>query len=147
MKKFGIFLLTSLLILSACTNTAQNSEEPELEFYAPMKTSLENEVEIDLQMVASQADFVADPEFDGRMKIYDSNKELRAEAVMNENPFMKKGETYLIMTWKGFLEPGDYVLEWFSGKYGGTQIEFEVDELGSGIFSIGEQIIRQIPTD
>jgi hypothetical protein len=66
---------------------------------------------------------------------------------MKENPFMKKGETYQIMTWKGFLEPGEYLLEWYSEKYGGTQIEFEVEKLESGNFSIGHQKILIIPTN
>lgn len=147
MKNLKMILFVTLLFLTACSNATQNPEDPTLDFYAPMKTTSENEVEINLQIASPKADFDADSEFNGNMKIYAPNNELRAEAVMKENPFMKKGETYQIMTWKGFLEPGEYLLEWYSEKYGGTQIEFEVEKLESGNFSIGHQKILIIPTN
>lgn len=135
------------LIVACVKQPSPIKSQPEIEFYAPIQTTSENEVEISLQMKSTKADFEADPGFDGRMKLFDSNNELRAEAVTYQNPFMKKGELYQIVTWRGYLDPGEYQLTWSAPNYGGTQITFEVYEHDSGRFYIGDQTIRMVSPD
>ncbi len=107
----------------------------------------EIEVEIALQIMSPQIDLEMDEDFNGRMVLFDPNHELRAEAVMNQRPFMKGGELYHIMTWKGYLEPGVYQLDWSAPDYDGTKITFEVYELDSGNFDIRGQTILMVSPD
>ncbi len=50
----------------ACTPKILKDEEPEIKFYIPIETSLENEVEISLQIMSKNGVFDADPEFDAK---------------------------------------------------------------------------------
>lgn len=147
MKSFKLFMLSILMVLSACSSINFPNQDPEIEFFAPITTTLENEVEISLQLQSSKSDFDADPEFKANMKLYDPAGELRAEASLPQNPFMKRGEIYQLITWRGFLEPGEYKLEWSSSTYGGTLITFEVVESDSGGYLIGSQKIEKLIND
>lgn len=148
MKLIRYISFVFILLGVACVKQPGLIEsQPEVEFYVPIQTTSENEVEISLQLTSTKADFEADPDFDGRMKLFDSNNELRAEAVTNQNPFMKEGEIYQIVTWRGYLDPGEYQLEWSAPNYGGTQITFEVYEHDSGKFYIGDETILMFSPD
>jgi hypothetical protein len=139
MNKLALMLI---LLTVACNKQPAPTENIlQVDFYAPIQTSSDNEVEISLQIMSPQKDFNADKNFDGRMELFDPNHELRAEAVMKQSPFMKGGELYHIMTWKGFLEPGVYQLDWSAPNYGGTKITFEVYENDSGNYYIGDETI------
>lgn len=144
MNSFKVFLLSILMVLSACSSNDFLNQDPEIEFFAPINTTLENEVEISLQLQSPKSDFDADPEFKANMKLYDPAGELRAEASLPQNPFMKRGEIYQLITWRGFLEPGEYTLEWSSSSYGGTLITFDVIESDRGGYLIGSQKIETI---
>ncbi|HSM26225.1 MAG TPA: hypothetical protein VK856_15280 [Anaerolineaceae bacterium] len=146
MKSVKIFLLSFLIVLSACTSTNSVGQEPEIEFSARIQTTFDNEMEISLQIYSPKSDFDADPEFDASMKLLDPSGELRAEAALPQNPFMKRGELYQLITWRGFLEPGEYKLEWSAPTFGGTQITFEVVEQSSGNYLIGAQKIETLST-
>jgi len=142
MKLFKVLMLSILMVLSACSSIDLPNQDPEIEFFAPITTTLENEVEISLQLQSPKSDFDADPEFKANMKLFDPTGELRAEAALPQNPFMKKGEIYQLVTWRGFLEPGEYTLEWSSSSFGGTLITFEVIESDSGGYFIGSQKVE-----
>ena len=137
--KFMKYCALMLILLTVACNTQPTPTEDSLpiDFFAPIQTTTENEVEIALQIMSLQKDLKVDEEFDGRMELFDPNHELRAEAVMNQRPFMKGGELYHLMTWKGYLEPGVYQLDWSAPNYGGTKITFEVYELDLGNFLLG----------
>ena len=147
--KFVKYLTLILILLTVACNkqTTPSDESPKIDFFAPIQTTSENEVEISMQIMSPKSDMEADEEFNGRMELFDPNHELRAEAVMNQSPFMKGGELYHIMTWKGYLEPGVYQLDWSAPDYGGTKITFEVYELDSGIFDIRNQTILMVSPD
>jgi hypothetical protein len=144
MKYFALMLI---LLTVACNKQSTPTDDVKIDFFAPIKTTTENEVEISLQIMSPKGDVEVDEDFNGRMELYDPNHELRAEAVMNQRPFMKGGELYHIMTWKGYLEPGVYQLDWSAPNFGGTQITFEVYELDSGIFDIRNQTILMVSPD
>ncbi len=74
------------------------------------------------------------------MQLFDPNGDLLASVDLPQNPLMKSGETYPLVTWRGDLEPGKYQLEWGAPGYGGTISTFEVVTLDSGLISIGDQI-------
>ena len=93
-------------------------------------------------MISPDRNFEADPEFNAKMQLFDENNGLRAQADMPQSPFMKKGELYQLVTWRGILEPGSYRLEWSAPEYGGTINTFEVLIMDSGLISIGEQTIK-----
>lgn len=143
------YLALMLILLTVACNKQSNSTDNSLQidFFAPIQTTAENEVEIALQIMSPQIDLEMDEDFNGRMVLFDPNHELRAEAVMNQRPFMKGGELYHIMTWKGYLEPGVYQLDWSAPDYGGTKITFEVYELDSGNFDIRDQTILMVSPD
>jgi len=143
------YLALMLILLTVACNKQSNSTDNSLQidFFAPIQTMAEIEVEIALQIMSPQIDLEMDEDFNGRMVLFDPNHELRAEAVMNQRPFMKGGELYHIMTWKGYLEPGVYQLDWSAPDYDGTKITFEVYELDSGNFDIRGQTILMVSPD
>jgi hypothetical protein len=99
------YLALMLILLTVACNKQSNSTDNSLQidFFAPIQTMAEIEVEIALQIMSAQIDLEMDEDFNGRMVLFDPNHELRAEAVMNQRPFMKGGELYHIMTRKGYL--------------------------------------------
>ena len=141
-----IFLLSMMAILmNGCTSKTQLVTSEIIEFLAQVQTNANNEVEISLQLISPDRDFDADPEFNAKMELFDQSNELRAEANMPQNPFMKKGETYQLFTWRGILEPGVYQLDWSCADFGGSRVSFEVVKNPSGSISIGNQTIGSIP--
>lgn len=141
MKRLLMICLLTILLVSACSKNAGSQEKMDVEFYAQVETTSTNEVEISLQLTANQ-DFEADPNFNGKMELFEQNQDLRAEANMPQNPFMKKGELYQIITWKGQLDPGQYRLVWSSANYDGTEVSFEVKETSSGTLTIENLITK-----
>jgi len=99
------YLALMLILLTVACNkqTTPIEKSLQIDFFAPVQTTTENEVEISLQIMSPQKDLEMDEDFNGRMVLFDANHELRAEAVMNQRPLMKGGELYHIMTWKGYL--------------------------------------------
>jgi len=143
-----IFLSSMMAILmNGCTSKTQFATSEIIDFLAQVQTNTNNEVEISLQLISPDRDFDADPEFNAKMELFDQNNELRAEANMPQNPFMKKGETYQLFTWRGILEPGVYQLDWSCADFGGSRVSFEVVKNPSGSISIGNQTIGSIPPD
>jgi len=131
-----------VFFVSGCTSEDQSQKKATINFLAQITTNSNNEVEISLQLISPDHDFDADPEFNAKMQLFEENNELRAQADMPQNPFMKKGELYQLITWRGILEPGSYCLEWNAPEYGGTINTFEVKILDSGLISIDEQTIK-----
>lgn len=148
MKLMKYLALMFILLTVACNKQSNSTDNSlQIDFFAPIQTMAEIEVEIALQIMSPQIDLEMDEDFNGKMVLFDHNHELRAEAVMNQRPFMKGGELYHIMTWKGYLEPGVYQLDWSAPDYGGTKITFEVYELDSGYFDIRDQTILMVSPD
>ena len=61
---------------------------------------------------------------------------------MPQNPFMKKGEIYQLLIWRGQLAPGEYQLNWSSADFGGIKVSFEIVQNPSRLISIGVQRIE-----
>jgi hypothetical protein len=141
MKRLLIICLLTLLFISACTNNTGSQENVNVDFYAQVESTSTNEVEISLQLTADK-DFKADPNFNAKMELFQQNQDLRAEANMPQNPFMKKGERYQIITWKGQLDPGRYRLVWSSANYDGIEVSFEVKTTSSGVLTIENLITK-----
>jgi hypothetical protein len=136
-----------VILVSGCTLKTQPVTNEVIEFLSQVQTNANNEVEISLQLISPDRDFDADPEFGAKMELFDQNNELRAEANMPQNPFLKKGEIYQLFTWRGQLEPGVYHLDWSCADYGGSSVSFEVVNNSSGLISIANQTIESIPPD
>ncbi|MDO9087626.1 MAG: hypothetical protein Q7U53_15565 [Anaerolineaceae bacterium] len=143
-KTLLVLFFVLLLMLSACTEKTITPSEPKIDFFPQILSTENNEVVIILQMVSSDQEVPADPNFNAIMKLSESNGDLRAEAVLNENPAMTPGTIYEPIHWSGLLEPGVYQLEWSAPGYGGTINTFEVVPLDSGKISIGDQKITPL---
>lgn len=142
MKRLILLLTMFVLLMSGCTSKPQPTSNEIIDFLAQVQTDANNEVEITLELISPDRDFEADPEFTAKMILLDQNNELRAEANMPQNPFMKKGEIYQLLIWRGQLEPGEYQLDWSSAEFGGIKVSFEIVQNPSGLISIGVQTIE-----
>jgi hypothetical protein len=143
-KTLMIPLCFLLLLLSSCTEKTDTPSDPEINFFPQINTTEDNEVEIVLQLVSPDQEVPADPNFNAIMELSESDGNLRAEAVLNENPAMTPETIYEPIRWRGVLEPGVYQLEWSAPEYGGTISTFEVVILDSGNISIGNQKIEPL---
>ncbi len=141
MKRFFLLCLLSACMVSGCVMETQSQRAANVDFFAQVQTTSNNEVEISLQ-VSPNKDFESDPNFNGTMKLFNEDHELRAEANFHENPVMKKDELYQLFTWRGQLDPGSYQLDWYSANYAGTEVFFEVRQTSAGLIAIENLVAK-----